>query len=243
MGAASQYGYLRPQPRIGIAVALSVAIHVGVVLGLVFWPAPKTTADTLREKAVITRLVKLGRELDKAHLPRLDSSVPAPAEETVNVNPHAQVSDEKRRKEEKQQRDQFAKLAAERIRRMMAKTTARGEMGTGSPDGSPNGDAAEASEGDVYLTHVYNYVRNNYVVPSIITEAERKTLAATIIIFLDADGKLNKMEFEKRSGNLHFDNALESAVKKATPFPAPPKTKRGEYRDQGIGLNFSVKSL
>jgi colicin import membrane protein/protein TonB len=240
MGAASQYGYLRPQPRIGLAVGVSVLVHAGVVLGLVFWPAPKTTADTLREHAIVTRLVKLGRELPKEQLPRLEALLPATVDDTVNTSKEAQIPDEKRAKEEKKQKDLFAKLAAERIRRMMAKTTSRGELGTGSPDGSPNGDATEAAEGDRYLTQIHNHVRNKYVVPSIITEAERKHLKATVVIFLDAGGKLIKMEFEKRSGNAHFDNALESAVKKAAPFPAPPKGLAPQYRDQGIGLNFSI---
>ena len=245
MSGSNQYGYLRPRPKVGAAFLLSITAHLALVGALLFWPAQQTTADTLRERAIVTRLVKLGKELDKKDLPRLDAYQPtAPDEDAVNISKEAQIEDAKRKKEEqkedKKQRDEFAKRMAQSVKKMMANSTARGELGTGRPDGSPDGDATNASEGDIYLTQVYTYIRNNYSVPSIITETERKSLKATIIIYIDAGGKLIKSEFEKHSGNVHFDNALESAVKKASPFPAPPKDKRKVYREQGIGVNFTI---
>jgi len=241
MSGTSQYSYLKPEPKIGVAFFASIAIHVGIVGALLFWPSNQPAADTLRERAIVTRLVKLGRELPREALPRMDSyQPPAPENDSINVSKDAQITDAQRKKDEKKQRDEFAKLMAKSIQNMVKKTTARGEMGTGSPDGSPNGDAAEASQGDAYLTQVDRYIRNNYVIPSIITESERKNLRATLVIYIDASGKLVKSVFEKRSGNPHFDNALESAVKKASPFPAPPRGLAKQYRDQGVELNFSI---
>ncbi|MFA6033178.1 MAG: energy transducer TonB [Myxococcota bacterium] len=243
MSSETPFEYLNPRPRIGLAVVISVAVHLAVVLTLVFWPAKKIVADTLAEKAMIARMVKLGVEIDRKMLPRIDSSNPSSAESEININREAQKEEADRKKDEKTRRDEFArKLASsmDRLKKMMDRTTSRNEQATGSPEGSPEGDATEASDGDVYLTQVFNYVRNNYTVPSIISESERKSLKATIIIYLEEDGRLRETTFEKRSGNVHFDNALESAVKKASPFPPPPKDRRRQYRDQGIGLNFSI---
>jgi TonB family protein len=243
--AASEYGYLRPRPRIWIPVAVSLGVHAGAIAAMLFWPASDTRADIPKERAVVTRLVRLGKDLDPKMLPRLETAAPAPDDAVINVNRESQKTESTREKvkEGKVQRDRFArKLASsvDKIRRMLEKTSSRGETGSGRSDGSPDGDATEGSAGDVYLTQVYNYVRNNYSVPSIITESERKNLRATIVIYIDDEGKLVKTEFESRSGNVHFDNALESAVKKASPFPPPPKEKRKEFRVQGIGINFSI---
>jgi TonB family protein len=243
MENSGEYSYLHARPHIGLAVILSVAVHVGAIVALLFWPSSQVTAGTERERAIVTRLVKLGKELDPKLLPRLESQVPVQDQSTININREAQKPDKDQKKEEKAKKDEFAKKVAssvDRIKKMLENSSSRGEMGSGKENGSPDGDATEGTEGDIYLTQIYNYIRNNYSVPSIITEAERKTLKATIVIYIDENGRLIKVQFETRSGNIHFDNALESAVKKASPFPAPPKEKRKLYREQGIGVNFSI---
>jgi protein TonB len=243
MENSGDYSYLHARPHIGLAVILSVTFHVGAIVALLFWPSSQVTAGTERERAIVTRLVKLGKELDAKQLPRLESQVPVQDQSTINVNREAQKPDKEQKKEEKAKKDEFAKKVAssvDRIKKMLENSSSRGEMGSGRENGSPDGDATEGSEGDIYLTQIYNYIRNNYSVPSIITEAERKTLKATIVIYIDENGRLQKVQFETRSGNIHFDNALESAVKKASPFPAPPREKRKLYREQGIGVNFSI---
>lgn len=245
MSAAGQYSYLRPQPKIGLAFFASVAVHVGCVAALLLWPTPQTTADTLKERAIVTRLVKLGRELDKKELPRLDSYQPPTADDRhINVDKEAQAADAQKKKEErkddKKRQDEFAKSSARAIQKLLAKASARNELGTGSPDGSAYGDALVGAEGDAYLTQIHSYIRNNYAIPSIISDAERKTLKASLVIYIDSSGRLVKSVFETRSGNVHFDNALESAIKKASPFPAPPEKLRKVYKEQGIGVNFSI---
>ena len=91
----------------------------------------------------------------------------------------------------------------------------------GSATGSPQGTAATAEEGDAYFTAVHDAILENYVVPSVISERERLYLAASVVAFIGADGRILKHEFQKKSGNGFFDQALELAIQK-TRLPAPP---------------------
>ena len=107
----------------------------------------------------------------------------------------------------------------------------------GSATGSPQGTAATAEEGDAYFTAVHDAILENYVVPSVISERERLYLAASVVAFIGADGRILKHEFQKKSGNLFFDQALEVAIQRARLPPPPPEVAR-QLRDGGVVLNF-----
>ena len=107
----------------------------------------------------------------------------------------------------------------------------------GSATGSPQGTAATAEEGDAYFTAVHDAILENYVVPSVISERERLYLAASVVAFIGADGRILKHEFQKKSGNGFFDQALELAIQK-TRLPAPPPDLARSLRDSGVVLNF-----
>ena len=54
---------------------------------------------------------------------------------------------------------------------------------------------------------------------------------------LGKDGHILKHEFQKKSGNLFFDQALETAIQRARLPPPPPEVAR-QLRDGGVVLNF-----
>lgn len=93
----------------------------------------------------------------------------------------------------------------------------------GQPDGDPMGDAEEAAEGERYLALVQKRLRDHYVLPSTIPEAERIRLSAIVRIHIERSGRIARYELEKPSGNPQFDAALEAAVTKASPLPPPPE--------------------
>lgn len=93
----------------------------------------------------------------------------------------------------------------------------------GMPDGDPMGDAEEAAEGERYLALVQRRLRDHYVLPSTIPEAERIRLSAIVRIHIERSGRIARYEIERSSGNAQFDAALEAAVTKASPLPPPPE--------------------
>jgi outer membrane biosynthesis protein TonB len=106
----------------------------------------------------------------------------------------------------------------------------------GQATGSPEGTAATAEEGDAYFTAVHDAIQENYVVPSVISERERLYLVATVLAYIGPNGQILKHEFQKRSGNAVFDQALELAIQR-TKLPPPPEAIARVVRE-GVVLNF-----
>jgi TonB family protein len=77
MAAVSPYGYLRPQPRVWWMMAVSAAMHVAVIAAVTLAAGRRPMRIDLREKAITTRLVKLGEPQPDKLLPR-QAALPMP---------------------------------------------------------------------------------------------------------------------------------------------------------------------
>jgi len=113
----------------------------------------------------------------------------------------------------------------------------RQELQAGSPEGDPLGDASEA-EGDQYQALVVRALRQNYRLPSTLSDKERLFLTGTLVLHVDGDGRIISHEFEQRSGNAAFDEALERAVRD-TRLPPPPAPQRDAWR-RGVHVQFKI---
>jgi colicin import membrane protein len=107
----------------------------------------------------------------------------------------------------------------------------------GSPDGDARGDADQGEAGDQYLALVTRALQDTYVLPSTISDRERLHLRATVLLFIEPDGKITRWQFVDRSGNGVFDAALEQAVRSAR-LPPPPPEWRERYRAQGLAVVY-----
>ena len=107
----------------------------------------------------------------------------------------------------------------------------------GQETGSPSGTAANAEEGEKYFGEVEDRIHANYVVPSVISERERLYLSATVVAYIGPAGQILKHEFQKKSGNHFFDEALELAIQRSK-LPPPPADLVRSLRDSGVVLNF-----
>jgi colicin import membrane protein len=112
------------------------------------------------------------------------------------------------------------------------------ELAAGSPEGDPLGDSSEAV-GDQYQAQVVRALKQNYRLPSTLSEKERLYLKGTIVLFIDPDGRVLRHEFVTRSGNPTFDQALERAVRD-TRLPPPPAEARESYRRRGLQVDFKI---
>jgi colicin import membrane protein len=107
----------------------------------------------------------------------------------------------------------------------------------GDPEGDPLGDASEAAAGDRYLALVERALRESYVLPATISERDRLHLRATVVLIIDAEGRIVRHTFESRSGNDAFDAALERAVSDAR-LPPPPEELRQKCRTEGMAVTY-----
>lgn len=227
--------------NIFFAICISLTAHL-LFFAIIFLPHDLNSSSDAQRRVIVTRLVALGIPRNEKILPRISTEASEPPKEIIINTESAEPSTKTEKIDEKKKKDEFSRRllsSINKVKKMM--DTRDSSYPIGDLNGSPFGDSTEGQYGDVYLTEIYNRIRGNYIVPDIINEKQRKELQAIVVIYIDPTGRLIKTEFEKKSGNPHFDNALLNAIKKSSPFKPPPKERTKEYRTIGIGINFSIE--
>jgi len=225
-------------PR-GPALLLAIAFHVLIFSAAFLLPRLFDRPPPLR-KPIIAHLVAQGRPRDPKLLPRKESPppaaaatpAPAPVASTRTAAPSAPQRREPTRRE----------LMERALARAAGKASPESREPpdperAGSPEGSVEGTAASAEEGDAYFTAVHDAILEHYVVPSVISERERLYLSASVLAYIGPDGRILKHDFQKKSGNDFFDQALELAIQQ-TKLPPPPPDLARSLRNDGVVLNF-----
>ena len=220
------------------ALGLAVLLHL-LVLVAAFWLPRLFDRARPPRKPIIAHMVALGRPRDPHLLPRKESPPPAAASAPHSLPaPSAKAAPTAPAKHEPTRRELMERAIARAAGRADpdAKEAPDPER-AGSATGSPEGTATSAEEGDAYFTAVHDAILEHYIVPSVISERERLYLTASVIAWIGSDGRILRHEFQVKSGNAFFDQALERAIQQAA-LPAPPADLARSLRDNGVVLNF-----
>lgn len=223
------------------AIGMSVGVHA-LLIGIALWfshsGGPRIDLTT---KPIQAKLVRLGEKRDDKLLPRMEANTPPPPPETKKVVPTTEPVPTPTAQPKPPptpaapQRDVKKDLFAAFDK---TKPITKAEPQGGSPDGDAEGDSDTAGEGERYYGLISARVRRNYDVSNSIPDSERIRLTATVVLYLDASGKVTKSELSEKSGNDLFDQAVIAAVQKASPFPPPPKALAGPLSSVGVALKF-----
>jgi colicin import membrane protein/protein TonB len=219
------------------ALAHALALGAAAVLR----PAPIVD---LEQKPITARLVRLGEKRPEQWLPRKEeppppapgepSPVPGPPAPQAAPVPGPKAALPRPPAARGSRPDAFAS-ALSRIRREHALSPPVG----GDPSGDPGGDASEGEVGDRYLALVERALHETYRVPATISDRDRLHLKATVVLYIEPDGRVARWSFESRSGSAAFDDALERAIRQAR-LPPPPADLRERYRNLGLGVRFTI---
>ncbi|MBN2716833.1 MAG: TonB C-terminal domain-containing protein [Deltaproteobacteria bacterium] len=195
------------------------------------------------------RLLKLGEIKDEKALP--DRIVPAMAtapEEVIALDRNAQKP-EPPPKEEKPERQVDAK-DDDKLREVFDKARAFAEIQDdyvpeGHPDGVPDGDVTDpalASMGATYGRRITRYIRDRWIVPTLISDAERNGLKVTVTIKFNAEMTIIDYRILKSSGNRMFDdsviNAIERTQKEVRNLPEPPEAIASRVYGGGLAVKL-----
>lgn len=240
---------LHQKDRIWPAVVASLAVHAALLVAAALGPRGPAIDQDL--KPITAKLVRLGEARPKALLPRKEAEAPPPAQAPSPAPAPAPAAPAPKavavpaaRAEPKPAAPRPAAAGPARAgpasgsRLASVLSEVRQELSAGSPDGDPLGDSAEG-EGDQYLAAVRLQLRQNYRLPATISEKERLHLTGTVVLYVEADGRISRYEITKRSTNPSFDEALERAVRQ-TRLPPPPPDRREAYRRQGVEVDFRI---
>jgi colicin import membrane protein/protein TonB len=223
---------LARRERLWPVLLVSFGCHAAV-LGFAALHRPAPIIDL--EKPMQARLVRLGEKRPDWFLPRKEQAPEAaPAPAIALPGPAAKAAPARPSTAATARPDPLASALA-RVKREQA----LGEPTWGDPRGDAFGEASEASEGDRYLALVTRALQASYRLPSTISERDRALLKASVVLFIEPDGRISSWRFELKSGNAAFDEALERTVRR-TRLPPPPSELRQHYRSDGILVRFHI---
>ncbi len=247
---------LRRPDRLWPLVVLSLVLHA-VAVGTTLLVRPPAIVN-LDQKPIVAKLVRLGEKRPEQWLPRRDVPPPeaapaapdavpvpapapaAPAQKAVALpSPKVAPKPSPPRPASATTGGKGTDALSRAMDRVRKDDKLASKERWGDPSGVPQGDATDASEGDVYLGLVTQALQSSYRLPATLSEQERLYLHATVVLTIEPDGRVSSFRFEKRSGNAAFDQALEHAVRESR-LPPPPPELRQRYRTIGLGVNFKV---
>lgn len=107
--------------------------------------------------------------------------------------------------------------------------------------GSPWGGGKKALELiDIYRAQISYYIEKNWAFSKQLADG-RTDLAAVVVIRIMRNGEIKDIWFEKKSGNIYFDESAYKAVMKSDPLPMLPKGYLRPYYN--LGLIFTPSGL
>jgi len=225
-------------------VAVSLAIHIAIVVFLNFNPWPMIIK--VRPTAYTVTLMPVSipePEIPKTPLP------PVPKEEKIKpvekVKPVEKpkkddiVEKVKKPPKESMKRLQEAldeirkKAALDEIRKRVARKEREEDRSTAIP--SAKTSLEMESKLNEYYSLVWAKIKGAWTIPENLLK-EMVDLETIIVLIIEPNGKVQKIWFEKKSGNALYDQSAIRAIKKAEPLPPIPK----EWSDDTleIGIRF-----
>jgi len=225
-------------------VAVSLAIHIAIVVFLNFNPWPMIIK--VRPTAYTVTLMPVSipePEIPKTPLP------PVPKEEKIKpvekVKPIEKpkkddiVEKVKKPPKESMKRLQEAleeirkKAALDEIRKRVARKEREEDRSTAIP--SAKTSLEMESKLNEYYSLVWAKIKGAWTIPENLLK-EMVDLETIIVLIIEPNGKVQKIWFEKKSGNALYDQSAIRAIKKAEPLPPIPK----EWSDDTleIGIRF-----
>lgn len=237
----------RFEPIAVLGFVVTALLHGGAVGGVILWR--RAQAEAKKPPAppsyVVARLLRKGKVLDPKKLP--NKIVPQLAtRKAQGVDYNADANDAPAKKKPKQDRE--AKIA-DKMRRSLDKAAlfaaAQKEIEQeGSPDGVAGGTATKASGGDAYMTRIADLWLRTWTLPAIIPKDDAKQLFALVVIKIDKNGGIQfPVQFDRKSGNAHFDNSIQAAWKQIRKIPKPPPDRFAAILANGLALKHTYRGL
>lgn len=200
---------------------LSVGLHVFLLASLVIVSKINLFEDKPKMISINAKVVfKDAKKADEHHLPRKNI---APPKAKQVANPNLANTKPKNNHNFLQELDHLSKEYEQEIVEHKGKKALQEE--------------ALYNDGD-YLDSVHATIKQNFILPSHLNDPNKKSISATVKVFIDSLGKLSSARLEKSSGDKDFDEAILFATKKVTNFGNPPVLMQKSLQQNGILIQF-----
>ncbi|MBK9293465.1 MAG: TonB family protein [Oligoflexia bacterium] len=226
-------------------VGLSIAIHVSLFLFFALKATFFPSSPIDLEAAVRVDIVDLPDKLTELppEMNTKDTSKPMPPpkakEEVVNLNKKKSALDKIREFEKEEKKKKSIKQIQEEVNRQEeAERMAQAKKYLVKGNIINKGTALKGltkSEFNEYVGRLHGHIQGFWNLPEWLLE---KDLKASVVAYVDAQGKVVKKQLLKSSGDPSFDEYAMQAVENASPLPAPPEKFTDIVRYDGIVFRF-----
>ncbi|MFH1132742.1 MAG: TonB C-terminal domain-containing protein [Pseudomonadota bacterium] len=235
----------RFEPVALLGVAITILLHGGTVVGIILYRKALQAAQKPPPvpSFVVAKLLRFGKPKDPKKLP--NKIVPTQATQTprgVDYTADADsVPSKKTNKENRLESDR----RRDALRKVELLAQAQKEIeAEGSPEGVVHGSATEAGEGDAYMTRIADLWNRTWSLPIIIPHKEAKTLYVLVVLKIDKNGEIEfPIQFDRKSGNHHFDSSIEAAWRQIKTLPIPPPDRMASILAQGLALKLNWEGM
>ena len=221
------------------AILVSAVGHVGLAIFAVAFAMWRPSLHQKPQNAIVTKLVRLGKERPPDWLPRKLVEAPPPAEAPVAIDVKGA---------QKPVEHQAVPTAKERVRQLAQVNSAlerlKRQQQAEEPEGSAQGvvggevsSLAQAIEGNRYVTEIVTCLKSNYAIEGVSPDTV-KNRSALVLIRVERDGSFLESRVERSSGVAAFDRAVERALKLCGHVSPPPAGMRDQVREDGIEVEF-----
>jgi len=91
----------------------------------------------------------------------------------------------------------------------------------------------------IYQAEVESLIKSNWHYP--VAMDSQRDVEALVVLMVKRDGTIVKSRFEKRSGNVLFDESVLKAIERSDPLPPFPESYTRSYEE--FGINFNLKDF
>lgn len=235
---------IRPTPSGSDPVAMAGGVAGVLIFTVLLLLAPilekagLTSNDVSSGEAPLeyieARLLKSGEIKDEKELPdRIVPALPTAPEEIIPLDRDAEKPEPPKVEEKPEQ--QADAVDDDKLREVFDKARAFAEIQDdyvpeGHPDGVPDGDVTDpalASLGATYGRRITRYIKERWVVSTLISDSELAHLRVKVTLKFNAEMTIIEYKVLKRSNNRLFDdsvvNAIELTQKEVRHLPEPPE--------------------
>jgi TonB family protein len=231
--------------RLNGMILISVVFHL-VLLSLLFFspsfPSPKMTFGPVYTVSLVnlSGTVQEPRSASSAARELVRTSRP---ETVLKKSPEAIPAAPIRTLETRKKRDPNLEKAMEEIRKRAATADAPKRPQAKSPPETSAGSAPQPGTAQMnaqmraYYATIWSRIKGRWV----LAQGTQEVLETVIDVTILRSGAVTEVNYEKRSGNLYFDESAMRAIRKASPFPPLP-AGIGEGSIE-VGIRFHSSEL
>ena len=223
--------WIRTQPIVYTVSLMSLALPEPETASAYALPAPREATpkpvetnkplDKPKKDDIVEKTKKTSKKVEKPEEHKPEKPKPEkPSVDQKSLKGLQEALDDIRRKVAL---DNIQRRVTQREKTEKERTVTSSQTSSAKPFTSSTASPAQMeSKLNEYYSVIWAKIKQEWTLPENLLK-ETVDLETIIVIIIERDGKIQRSWFEKRSGDVHYDQAAMRAILKADPLPSIPR--------------------